>query len=90
MTQDIERLAKEGINRLVDSGMFGFWLFNPDEIDPAELVNMRPHQLIRAQDMNAIRFLPVDTLGLEGCIAGWISVDEAALPTHSNEEHKAK
>lgn len=69
--------AAEHTGRLVAAGMFGFWLVNADEVDPRKLANMEPGRIIAVHDTSAVRFVPTDTQGIEGCVAGWISEDES-------------
>lgn len=73
----METFAHDGrFERLIDAGMMGRWLVNTNKCDIRDLIDARPGQIVRVTSNDAIRFIPVETSNLEGCIAGWISEDE--------------
>ena len=65
----------ERYGRLVAAGMGGLWLVNPSLVNLEELHNARPGQLIRCEDVNAIRRVGGAQDEVAACIAGWISED---------------
>lgn len=73
-----EVLIDERMARLLDAGMVGKWLVNTDTVNLEDLMNTKPYGVVRCVGPlnDAVRFVPVETMGLEGCVAGWISEED--------------
>ena len=62
-------------DRLYEAGLHGIWAVNTDTVNLDDLLSSSAHvgAIVRCSDVNDIRFIPTDSKGVEGCIAGWIS-----------------
>lgn len=68
------------VENLMRAGMGGVWIVDVSQVDLDDLINARPHSIIRTTSTDAVRFIATDTQGLEGCVAGWISEGEGVEP----------
>ena len=68
--------ADTNLMRLMQAGLHGIWVVNPAVISLSDLAHAKPGTIIPCADVSQIRFIPTDSHGLEGCIAGWISDDD--------------
>lgn len=69
-------MSDEKIMRLYEAGMGGMWLVNTALVNIDDLLKMRPGMMVRCTNTESVKFIQAPTMGLEGCIAGWISDDE--------------
>ena len=70
---------EERIDRVVGAVPFGIYVVERDSgLTRNDLANLRPGRILVVNDVEKIRFIPsVECLTL-GCIAGWISDEDAA------------